>query len=31
MTSYWKLHKQIRWLKKGKYKPEMWENMDESE
>ncbi|MDE6933440.1 MAG: reverse transcriptase/maturase family protein [Oscillospiraceae bacterium] len=21
---YWKLHEQIRWLKKGKYKPDMW-------
>ncbi len=29
-TPYWKLHEQIRWLEKGKYKPEMWEEMDET-
>lgn len=28
-TPYWKLHEQIRWLEKGKYKPEVWEKMDE--
>ena len=29
-TPYWKLHEQIRWLEKGKYKPEIWEEMDET-
>lgn len=29
-TPYWKLHEQIRWLEKGKYKPEMWEEMDKT-
>lgn len=28
---YAKIKDQLQWLKKGKYKPEMWENMDESE
>ena len=27
---YWKLHEQARWLKKGKYKPEIWAAMDKS-
>lgn len=29
-TPYWKLHEQIRWLEKGKYKPEMWKEMDKT-
>ncbi len=29
-TPYWKLHEQIRWLEKGKYKPEIWEEMSET-
>ena len=29
-TPYWKLHEQIRWLEKGKYKLEMWEEMDKT-
>lgn len=30
-TPYWQLHEKIRWLKDGKIKPEIWENMDEKE
>jgi len=28
-TPYWKLHEKIRWLKKGKCKPEAWAAMDD--
>lgn len=28
---YWQLYEQIRWLKKGKIKPEIWIEMDEKE
>lgn len=28
-TPYWKLHEKIRWLKKGKCKPEQWAAMDD--
>ena len=27
---YWKMYEQARWLKKGKYKPEIWAAMDKS-
>ena len=28
---YWKVHEQVRWLKNGKYKPEVWAQMDETD